>query len=140
MITGPLDIIIPLLIFLAWIAIWASFFLARKQREIALKIRLQDDRLVDMPEKEKDYEKLLDWKEQTFAGIIFDAGNSRFYHTGSWRTFRPVWAADKCIHCLRCFYLCPDSAITVEDAKVQGIDLLRTGAVVQKNRRYIYTV
>ena len=76
-----------------------------------------------MAEKEKDYEELLDWKKQTVAGIIFDAGNSKFYHTGSWRTFRPVWDADKCIHCLRCFYLCPDSAIIVEDAKVQGIDL-----------------
>ncbi len=76
-----------------------------------------------MAEKEKVYEKLLDWKEQSLAGIIFDAGNSKFYHTGSWRTFRPVWDPDKCIHCLRCFYLCPDSAIIVEDAKVQGIDL-----------------
>ncbi len=68
------------------------------------------------------YDELKDWKKQSIAGIIFDAGNSEYYETGSWRTYRPEWDAEKCIHCLRCFYLCPDSAIRVEDAKIVGID------------------
>jgi len=71
---------------------------------------------------EVDYEKLLDWKEQSIAGIIFEAGNSIYYETGSWRTYRPVWDEEKCINCLRCFYLCPDSAILIKDGKVAGID------------------
>lgn len=68
------------------------------------------------------YDELHDWKKQSIAGIIFDAGNSEAYETGSWRTFCPIWDAEKCISCLRCFYLCPDSAIKVEDGKVVGID------------------
>ena len=74
------------------------------------------------PDKGKEYEELRDWKEQSLAGIIFEAGNSKYYETGSWRTFRPIWDPDKCIQCMRCFYLCPDSAIIIEDGKVVGID------------------
>jgi len=68
------------------------------------------------------YDELKNWKEQSTAGMIFEAGNSEAYETGSWRTYRPEWDKDKCISCLRCFYLCPDSAIIVEEGKVIGID------------------
>jgi pyruvate ferredoxin oxidoreductase delta subunit len=70
------------------------------------------------------YDELKDWKKQSVAGMIFEAGNSESYETGSWRTYRPEWDKDKCISCLRCFYLCPDSAIKVEEGKVIGIDYL----------------
>lgn len=67
--------------------------------------------------------ELKGWKEIPIGGLILDAGNTDKYETGSWRTFRPVWDADKCIHCLQCWIYCPDSAIQVEDGKIKGINL-----------------
>ena len=66
--------------------------------------------------------KLLTWKEMPIGGMIVDAGNSEEYETGGWRTYRPVRAEERCIHCLRCWILCPDSAILVEDGKMIGFD------------------
>lgn len=28
-----------------------------------------------------------------------------------WRTFKPVIDSDKCVNCLRCFFVCPDGVI-----------------------------
>ena len=66
--------------------------------------------------------KLLSWKEMPIGGMIVEAGNSEQYDTGSWRTYRPVRDEEKCIHCLRCWILCPDSAIIVKDGKMVGFD------------------
>jgi pyruvate ferredoxin oxidoreductase delta subunit len=63
------------------------------------------------------------WKELPYGGVILDGGNSDNYETGSWRTYRPVYHADRCIHCLRCWILCPDTAILVEDQKMVGHEL-----------------
>jgi len=62
------------------------------------------------------------WKTIPPGGIIPEAGNSVEYNTGSWRTYRPVWDSEKCIHCLTCWILCPDSAIQAQGGKVTGID------------------
>ncbi len=62
------------------------------------------------------------WKEIPIGGVILEPGSSSCYQTGSWRTFRPVWNEEKCIHCLFCFMFCPDSAIIVEGGKIKGID------------------
>lgn len=64
------------------------------------------------------YAALLPWQEQSMAGHIYDAGNSEYYETGSWRTYRPIRDMDKCISCQRCWWFCPDGAIHVEDRKV----------------------
>ena len=66
--------------------------------------------------------KLLTWKEMPIGGIVFEAGNSQQYETGSWRTYKPVHAKDRCISCLRCWILCPDSAVLVEDGQMAGFD------------------
>ena len=63
------------------------------------------------------------WKELPIGGVILEGGNSDEYETGSWRTYRPIWHAENCIHCLRCWILCPDSAILVKDKKVVGQDM-----------------
>ena len=63
------------------------------------------------------------WKEMPLGGSVPEPGTSVEYDSGSWRTYRPIHDAEKCIHCLRCWIMCPDSAILVEDAKVGGIDL-----------------
>lgn len=64
--------------------------------------------------------RLPTWKEMPIGGIIVEAGNSHQYQTGPWRTFRPVHDSERCISCLRCWVLCPDSAVLVEDEKVTG--------------------
>lgn len=64
--------------------------------------------------KDNPFEKLLPWTEQSKAGHIYEAGNSAYYETGSWRTFRPVKDMEKCTNCLRCWFYCPDSSIKVE--------------------------
>lgn len=66
--------------------------------------------------------KLKGWKDIPLGGVIDQAGNSDDYETGSWRTFRPVHDKEKCINCLRCWTLCPDSAILVEDGRITGVN------------------
>ena len=62
------------------------------------------------------------WRDLPIGGKIIHAGNSHDYHTGGWRTYRPVYDTDQCIHCLTCFYACPDSAILVKEGKMLGIN------------------
>jgi len=62
------------------------------------------------------------WRDVPIGGLILDPGSAYKYETGDWRTFRPVWSSEKCIHCLRCWVYCPDSAVKVKDGKVIGID------------------
>ena len=66
--------------------------------------------------------KLKGWKEVPRGGMILEAGSAETYETGSWRTFRPVWHEENCIHCLRCWIYCPDSAIAAKDGKFAGFD------------------
>jgi 2-oxoacid:acceptor oxidoreductase delta subunit (pyruvate/2-ketoisovalerate family) len=64
-----------------------------------------------------------EWHRHPLAATIPEAGNSQYYRTGSWRTFRPVIDTEKCNHCLLCWIYCPDSAVLVENEKVTGFDL-----------------
>jgi len=67
-------------------------------------------------------DKLAGWRDIPIGGMILEAGNSVKYETGTWRSSRPVWDADKCINCLQCWIYCPDMSIKVEDEKMVGID------------------
>ena len=62
------------------------------------------------------------WKDVPLGGQVPEPGTSEEYNTGNWRTYRPIHDPDKCINCLRCWILCPDSAIQVQDGKVTGVD------------------
>lgn len=62
------------------------------------------------------------WKEIPLGGMVPEAGTADEYETGSWRAQKPHHNAEKCINCLRCWIMCPDSAIIVEEGKVVGID------------------
>jgi len=62
------------------------------------------------------------WKEIPWGGLILDAGNAQEYHTGDWRTERPVHIMDNCKHCMYCWICCPDTAIIVKDKKMVGVD------------------
>ena len=65
-----------------------------------------------------------DWKQLTKAGHIYEAGNAVEYDTGDWRTIRPIFIEDKCIHCLFCWRFCPDSAVFTEDGKFESFDYM----------------
>lgn len=66
-------------------------------------------------------EKKLTWKELP-EGDILEAGTSRNFKTGNWRSTRPVHIPEKCIHCLICWIYCPDSAIKTKDGKFLEFD------------------
>jgi len=66
--------------------------------------------------------KLPGWKDLAIGGVIPEGGTSAQKSVAGWRIYRPVHKPDKCIHCLRCWVFCPDSAIQVKDGKVVGID------------------
>jgi len=66
---------------------------------------------------------LKNWKELPWGGIIDEGSTALQYHTGSWRTFKPIHDAAKCIHCHLCWVYCPDGAIKVANGKIVDIDL-----------------
>jgi pyruvate ferredoxin oxidoreductase delta subunit len=47
------------------------------------------------------------------VGNIIEAGTAVDFHTGSWRSVRPVWSKEKCINCLICWISCPDNSIKI---------------------------
>lgn len=62
------------------------------------------------------------WKELPLGGIIPEPATSLIYLTGSWRLERPIFDPQKCVQCLMCWLVCPDSSIILENGKVVGID------------------
>lgn len=54
---------------------------------------------------------------QVAAAGLVEAGTALNFHTGSWRSIRPVWNKDKCIHCLTCWISCPDGAFITEQGE-----------------------
>jgi pyruvate ferredoxin oxidoreductase delta subunit len=63
------------------------------------------------------------WQKMTHGSHIFEAGNAVQFHTGDWRSEKPVFKKENCKQCMLCFPVCPDSAIVL-DAKgsMVGID------------------
>lgn len=80
---------------------------------------------VDYDSFEYDYENFDDWKPSEIpVGFVAPEGGTSFlYHTGNWRTDRPVWDDDACKNCMLCWMYCPDASIQVQDGKMTGIDL-----------------
>jgi len=62
------------------------------------------------------------WQEITPGGMICDAGNSKDFKTGDWRTQKPVYSEEKCNNCLLCVPVCPDSSIPVVAGKRSSFD------------------
>jgi len=65
--------------------------------------------------------KLLTWRELP-EGDVLPAGSGVEFETGDWRTNKPVWDSEKCIHCLNCWIVCPDASVKVEDGKFVEFD------------------
>jgi pyruvate ferredoxin oxidoreductase delta subunit len=57
------------------------------------------------------------WQDITPGGDIYASGNSAQFITGDWRTDKPIFVEDKCIQCLLCVPVCPDTAIPVKESK-----------------------
>jgi pyruvate ferredoxin oxidoreductase delta subunit len=55
------------------------------------------------------------WRDISPGGIITDAGNSREFKTGDWRSEKPVWLKDNCKQCLLCYPTCPDTSILIDE-------------------------
>ena len=59
------------------------------------------------------------WEDMTPGGTIYDAGNSKEFKTGDWRSMKPIYHSELCKQCGLCFPACPEDAIPV------GKDLCR---------------
>jgi len=54
--------------------------------------------------------------------MMFAAGTSKEFHTGEWRTSRPVFHAQLWKQCMPCVPICPDSSIPVTDGRRGAFD------------------
>lgn len=79
-----------------------------------------------MMEFKNQKENYDNWTHGDFPeGLVCpEGGNSVEYHTGGWRSMRPIWDSEKCANCMLCWVYCPDASIEVKDREMTGIDLL----------------
>ncbi|MBU0687178.1 MAG: 4Fe-4S binding protein [Candidatus Margulisbacteria bacterium] len=61
------------------------------------------------------------WKELKL-GDVLEAGTAAAFETGDWRSEKPIFHKDRCIHCLQCWIHCPDTSVIVKNQKVEGFD------------------
>ena len=61
------------------------------------------------------------WKELP-EGDLLEPATAKKFHTGDWRSERPIFHEKECIQCMICWIVCPDSAVTIKDGKVTGFD------------------
>ena len=57
------------------------------------------------------------YTEITPGNHVYGGGTSKAFNTGEWRTATPVIDESKCVHCLLCAPVCPDSCIPVVGGK-----------------------
>ncbi len=57
------------------------------------------------------------WQELTEGMQIYGSKTSEEFNTGEWSSHKPEIDENKCINCLMCVPVCPDSCIPVIDGK-----------------------
>ena len=62
------------------------------------------------------------YQDITPGNVVYGGGGAATFLTGEWRTMTPVIDWDKCVQCLLCAPMCPDSSIPVEDGKRLDFD------------------
>ena len=62
------------------------------------------------------------YQDITPGNVVYGGGGAATFLTGEWRTMTPVIDWDKCVQCLLCAPMCPDSSIPVVDGKRQDFD------------------
>jgi pyruvate ferredoxin oxidoreductase delta subunit len=70
----------------------------------------------------KDSNLTKKWDEISPAGTVLQGGSALEVNTGDWRVMIPKFIAEKCNHCMLCFPVCSDYAITVKDGKREDFD------------------
>jgi pyruvate ferredoxin oxidoreductase delta subunit len=55
------------------------------------------------------YEKL------PIGGVVPEGGTSLLFKTGDWRVYMPILHDEKCTGCTKCYFVCPDDAIKMND-------------------------
>ncbi|MDP7180673.1 MAG: 4Fe-4S binding protein [Candidatus Woesearchaeota archaeon] len=73
--------------------------------------------------KEHFFSKQRSSKELPIGGLIDEAGSSKHFKTGDWKSFRPIIDENKCINCMFCVVYCPENCIRAKDDKRGEIDL-----------------
>jgi pyruvate ferredoxin oxidoreductase delta subunit len=63
------------------------------------------------------------WTDFRDGYIIPEPGTSRAYHTGDWRSQRPIFDHERCIKCGVCWIYCPDAAIRFDAEGYAEADL-----------------
>jgi pyruvate ferredoxin oxidoreductase delta subunit len=53
------------------------------------------------------------WSDLTEGMQIYGSATSVEFKTGEWTSVKPTLDNEKCIHCLLCVPVCPDSCIAV---------------------------
>ncbi|MHA2341994.1 MAG: 4Fe-4S dicluster-binding protein [Candidatus Hodarchaeales archaeon] len=60
---------------------------------------------------DEDFKK---WVAEKWGGST-PAGSAKFFRTGDWAAQQPHLIVENCINCFKCYFYCPDSAITMEE-------------------------
>jgi len=55
------------------------------------------------------------WQEISQGNIVLTPGSTKGYHTGGWRSLRPVWDNSKCIKCGICYVYCPEGCVSQDE-------------------------
>ena len=53
------------------------------------------------------------WEQMPIGGMITEQKSALKNKTGSWRSYRPIFDKEKCIHCMQCVFYCPENCINV---------------------------
>ena len=72
---------------------------------------------------EEDAKMKVSSGKMPIGGVITRPGSALLNKTGSWKSFKPIWDAGKCTHCLICAVYCPDDCIPVKDGKRSDTNL-----------------
>ncbi|MDR1928840.1 MAG: 4Fe-4S binding protein [Endomicrobium sp.] len=72
-----------------------------------------------MSKKKTKYYNTKSGASELAVGGIVESGTAIDFVTGGWRSERPIWEKEKCIHCLVCWISCPDSSIKIEQNKIK---------------------
>ncbi len=57
--------------------------------------------------------KAMGWRDIPTGAVAPEPRNASQYHTGDWRSQRPVFDPKHCIKCGLCYVFCPDAAIVM---------------------------
>lgn len=55
------------------------------------------------------------WREIFPGNVVLTPGSAKGYHTGGWRSLRPIWDNSKCIKCGICYVYCPEGCVSQDE-------------------------